>query len=292
MGTDLKPTTASPADTPLVGTELIPCAQGGVSKALTANNIRTANSAATATQLDVDNVRIDGNTISSTNVNGDINLLPNGTGAAVLPNGAMATPSLRFTDDGVSKTGFYASTTHWVLFASGGIGYVGLDGNSGHVALRSGGQVRWSSSGDVTTGYDLNLYRSAASEVTLGTTAGGISNLLAGRTVEANTAGSGSPNILAVNESRKLLTNEGAGAENYHKLPSAAAGLEQWFYCQSANGIRVVANAGDTIRLGSSVSAAAGFVRSTVVGSSLILVAINATEWVALSLVGTWTVDV
>jgi len=36
------------------------------------------------TRLDVDNIRIDGNTISSTNANGDINLTPNGTGEVLL----------------------------------------------------------------------------------------------------------------------------------------------------------------------------------------------------------------
>lgn len=35
------------------------------------------------TQLDVDNLRVDGNTISSTNANGNINLTPNGTGIVV-----------------------------------------------------------------------------------------------------------------------------------------------------------------------------------------------------------------
>lgn len=45
----------------------------------------TANNAINGvTQLDVDNVRIDGNTISSTNTNGDLNLTPNGTGDLVL----------------------------------------------------------------------------------------------------------------------------------------------------------------------------------------------------------------
>jgi hypothetical protein len=116
--------------------------------------------------------------------------------------------------------------------------------------------------------------------------------LLVARLVEANTAGSGSPNILAVAESRTLLTNEGATAENYHTLPTAAAGYEFIFYCQDTDGIRVVANTGDTIRLGASVSASAGFVRSVAAGSCVTLVAINATEWVATSIVGTWTVDV
>jgi hypothetical protein len=37
------------------------------------------------TQFDTDNIRIDGNTISSTNTNGDISILPNGTGEVVMP---------------------------------------------------------------------------------------------------------------------------------------------------------------------------------------------------------------
>lgn len=110
--------------------------------------------------------------------------------------------------------------------------------------------------------------------------------------VEANTAGSGSPNVLAAAETRTLLTNEGATAENYHTLPSAAAGYTFTFYCQDTDGVRVVANTGDTIRLGGAASGTAGFVRSAVAGSCVTLVAINATEWVATSIVGTWTVDV
>ena len=36
------------------------------------------------TQIDVDNLRLDGNTLSSTNTDGNINLTPNGTGSVVL----------------------------------------------------------------------------------------------------------------------------------------------------------------------------------------------------------------
>lgn len=39
-----------------------------------------------ATQLNVDNLRIDGNVLSSTNLNGDINLTPNGVGQTVVKN--------------------------------------------------------------------------------------------------------------------------------------------------------------------------------------------------------------
>jgi hypothetical protein len=39
----------------------------------------------------VDNIRIDGNTISSTNTNGNINITPNGTGAVVIPTAQFTT---------------------------------------------------------------------------------------------------------------------------------------------------------------------------------------------------------
>jgi hypothetical protein len=108
--------------------------------------------------------------------------------------------------------------------------------------------------------------------------------------VEANTAGVGSPNVISVSESGRVFTNEGTGAKNYHDLPSASRGLLYTFYCDDANGIRATADTGDTIRLAASVSAAAGNVESTTVGSSVTLLAINDTEWVATSIVGTWVV--
>ena len=46
--------------------------------------INDANAVSGVTQLDVDNIRIDGNIISSTNTNGDINFSPNGTGRNLL----------------------------------------------------------------------------------------------------------------------------------------------------------------------------------------------------------------
>lgn len=110
-------------------------------------------------------------------------------------------------------------------------------------------------------------------------------------TVEANTAGSGAPNVLLADESGKFLTNEGATAEQYNTLPTAAANLEFTAYCQDADGIRVTANTGDTIRIGGLVSAAAGYIRTTEIGACVKLVAINATEWVAQTVpVGTWEI--
>jgi hypothetical protein len=53
------------------------------------NNTPIGNTTASTgafTQLDTDNIRIDGNAITSTNTNGDITLTPNGTGKLVLNN--------------------------------------------------------------------------------------------------------------------------------------------------------------------------------------------------------------
>lgn len=87
-----------------------------------------------------------------------------------------------------------------------------------------------------------------------------------------------------------LLTNEGAAALVAFTLPTAEAGRTFRFYVQDADGIRVVAAAGDTIRVNGSVSAVAGRIDSTTVGSFIELMAVNATEWIAVASSGTWTV--
>jgi hypothetical protein len=52
----------------------------------------------------IDNILIDGNTISSTDTDGNLVLAPNGTGQVVFPNGSAALPGIRFSD---SDTGFH-----------------------------------------------------------------------------------------------------------------------------------------------------------------------------------------
>jgi hypothetical protein len=47
----------------------------------------TTTAVAGLTQLDVDNIRVDANTISTTNSNGDLTLSPNGTGTVKVPSG-------------------------------------------------------------------------------------------------------------------------------------------------------------------------------------------------------------
>lgn len=107
--------------------------------------------------------------------------------------------------------------------------------------------------------------------------------------LEANTAVSGAPNVLIEHESGKTLTNEGAAAANYHTLPAARKGLRYTFVVQTTNGLRVVAAAGDTIGKVGTVTAAAGYVESTTQRAAIELLAINATEWIAVRETGTWT---
>lgn len=85
-------------------------------------------------------------------------------------------------------------------------------------------------------------------------------------------------------ESGTVFTNEGATASQEFILPAAAAGAGPFtFVVQDGDGIKVTAGSGDTIRVDASVSAAAGNIASTTIGDSVTLLAINATEWVAVA---------
>ena len=108
------------------------------------------------------------------------------------------------------------------------------------------------------------------------------------RTVEDNTAGSGSPNQLASGESSNVLTNQGATAENYEELPAAAAGLHYYFVCKDSDGLRITSVGDDTIRIGAYVTGAASYVNTTSIGNTIELQAVSSTEWVAVSWKGRW----
>jgi hypothetical protein len=90
-------------------------------------------------------------------------------------------------------------------------------------------------------------------------------------------------------ESGETYTNEGDTDGATLLLPTAVAGLTYSAYVQAAYTFRVEAASGDTIRITTTVTAAGGSVGSSVVGSYLRLLAINATEWVAVGYLGDWT---
>lgn len=100
-----------------------------------------------------------------------------------------------------------------------------------------------------------------------------------------------SGNVLSDSENEMVSTNEAATSESTITLTSAIPGLRYSFVVQDSDGIKIQAVAGDTIRIAGSVSASAGYVRSSTVGDTICLQAINGTEWVAMYYVGTWTID-
>ena len=145
--------------------------------------------------------------------------------------------------------------------------------------------------GSINTTIDVSISRNSAGNLALNSTTSGdaLGTLALSQLVEANTAGSGSPNILLASESNKLLTNEGATAKNYHTLPSAAAGLQFYFVAPDADGMRITAATGDVIHVGSIASSSGGYIETTTQYASIILKAINSTDWVAFGVVETWT---
>ncbi|NUN51424.1 MAG: hypothetical protein HUU06_01375 [Planctomycetaceae bacterium] len=110
-------------------------------------------------------------------------------------------------------------------------------------------------------------------------------------TVKDFTNGSGSPLTLYASDSGKVLTNRGAVAEAYANLPTAVAGQRFLAVVVAAQALRLVAGAGDTIRDGATVSAAAGYASMAgVAGNYFEVVCLNATEWVVVRKLGTLTV--
>jgi hypothetical protein len=97
------------------------------------------------------------------------------------------------------------------------------------------------------------------------------------------------PVSLVANDNRNVYTNEGATAKIVFNLPTAAAGYRFTFIVKDADGMQVVAASGDTIRIAEAVSAAGGNADTTTIGSTLTLVSINATEWMATESLGIWT---
>lgn len=96
--------------------------------------------------------------------------------------------------------------------------------------------------------------------------------------------------VVLSTENNGVFTNEGAAGLATFTLPAASAGLTYIFIVENINGVKVQAVGDDTINLaGMETSAAAGFIQSVIVGSTITLVAINATEWMTIALNGTWS---
>lgn len=184
-------------------------------------------------------------------------------------------------------TGMFGQSDTILGFAAGGAHTMGMSGS--YFELGASKILAWTSTGDpFTAAEDLGIARAAAgiAEINSGT-AGTLRALLK---IESVAAKSATPYSVLASESGRTFTNEGAAAQIVFNLPPAAVGLAYTFIVQDADGIQVVANTGDTVRIAASVSAAAGSATSTTIGSTVTFVAINATEWISVATNGVWVV--
>lgn len=226
---------------------------------------------------------------------GQVRLFLGGSGASHPMIQGVSSDTINFARaDGVVRANIQAS--NYQAFSTSDNAH-SVRSAAGGVRLATGGRFCWSdSSSDGFSGTtDTVVARAAASVVRVEGASSALGKLLAGTLVEPNTAVAAGPNVITAAESGTLYTNEGATATNYHTLPAAAAGVGPLtFVVQDADGIRIVANTGDTIQMDATVSGLAGFAESTTVGNAVTLIAINNTEWIAVSYVGTvggtWTV--
>jgi len=93
-----------------------------------------------------------------------------------------------------------------------------------------------------------------------------------------------------VADSRKVYSNLGAGGAVTYNLPGAAAGLEFIFCVQAAQNMVVDAAAGDVIQIAGSASTSGGTATNNVIGSTLHLIALDATNWFSIGApTGTWS---
>lgn len=182
------------------------------------------------------------------------------------------------------------------------------DGNGGPITItagngvtataanRNGGSVTISAGQRAASGTSGNIMLATGNTTTNRwsvTAAGNFEKQTQGNYILSETkvtANTTDPLALAHTDSWTAFTNEGATTLINFSLPSAAAGMQYTFIVQDADGIQVDAAGGDTIRIAGSVSAAAGNIASTTIGSTVTLLAINVTEWIAISSLGSWTV--
>ena len=113
---DKKISALTAASTPLAGTEVLPIVQSSATKQVSIANI-TAGRDVTATSFAGGNIKISGNTVSSTDTNGNIVYSPNGTGKNGF--GTSAPPSLVTIKGSGTYAGGYNADDFLILDPSG-----------------------------------------------------------------------------------------------------------------------------------------------------------------------------
>jgi len=199
--------------------------------------------------------------------------------------GSSGDPTLTHASD--PSTGIYFNTGGWKInFTVSNTQVIGIGSN--RMDLRDDILIRWSNViGSGVNAAIFNPSSTALLRVNKGDVSGtGTAALQFSSWVEEQTGN----DTLTDAESNTVYTNEGAGGDITLTLPTAVAGIQYTFIVQENNKLEVEAASGDTIRIATEESAAAGTIDSDLVGSTVTLVCINATEWVAVAMLGTWTV--
>jgi hypothetical protein len=235
----------------------------------------------------------------------------NGSAPMLFVSGAGATERGRMTNAGLFSFNAGGSPGAQVHVLAASAGTIGLRvdsassptqppvrftiNTSAGAALTTGGnwqlvnttQFAWADSSTDPTGatsQGLTFHSTGVVRVTNGST--GYGSLLRGRKVLPKTTAY----TVLYSESDAVYTNEGAAASVNFTLPSATVDATYTFFVQDADGIQITAAAGDTIRVGTAApTATGGNITSTTIGSSIVLVAINSTEWISIAVTGTWT---
>jgi hypothetical protein len=226
-----------------------------------------------ATQINVDNLRLDGNSVISTDTNGDITIDPDGTGRILLlARGLWGSADAGWGSGGAGVLNGYFSDSvmHQLQFNR----YC-LVRNDSHYVVGEDSNVAFGYAaagvGRITQG--------------VGSTMGA---LRAGREVIARTADL----TLTAADTGKLYTNTGAAGTVVLTLPAATltnnVGPEFFFCVRAAQTLRITAGAGDVINRASAATAAGGNISSNTVRSCIRLTVSAAGFWDALSETGTW----
>lgn len=91
-------------------------------------------------------------------------------------------------------------------------------------------------------------------------------------------------------DSGTTYTNEGDTDGSVISLPANAIGVDFTGVVMVAQLLTFTAAVNETIRIGTSVTATGGSISSSVIGSVIKLVKVNATSWVAVHVVGSWSI--
>ena len=165
------------------------------------------------TDLDVDNININGNTISSTNTNGNIVLAPNGTGDV-----QVDADTLRVGDSGATATVTTNGTGDLVINTNGGT-------NAGSITLANGanGNITIAPNGTGDVYLDADTVRIGDSNANATLTTNGTGDLILNTNAGSN---SGSITIQDAANGNIVLAPNGTGRVQVSGTSSNSAGIE------------------------------------------------------------------